>query len=58
MRELEAKLRMQAGLTPEDAGELTEDVARVIAEFAAAEGPVDAYHTAKVLVKMFEERIV
>lgn len=35
--------------------DLIEEVARMIADFAAYDGPVDAFQTAKVLVGMFEK---
>lgn len=34
-----------------------EEAAKMISEFAASNGPVDAFHTAKVLVSMFEKAL-
>lgn len=40
-----------------DNEKLIKEAARMIAEFAAHEGPVDAFHTAKVMIGMFEKAL-
>lgn len=43
------------GITPAGNEKLIAEVARMIADFAAHDGPVDAFFTAKVMVGMFEK---